>query len=151
MFCRKVQNEKGYKIISFRSDHVENLKIIPLELSLTSKVYYITFYVLGHLKKMIKYNEKNNILQEMPTTFLNDCSTKKYFWTKAINPSCYILNTVSMRSILNKTPYKSWKWRKPNISYFHTFGCECFILNNEENIEKFDSKPNKAFFLLVIH
>jgi hypothetical protein len=57
------------------------------------------------------------------------------------------LNRVSIRKILNKTPYELWKNRKPNISYFHIFGCFCYILNTKENLGKFDSKSDKAIFL----
>ncbi|RDX89466.1 hypothetical protein CR513_28810, partial [Mucuna pruriens] len=32
---------------------------------------------------------------------------------------------------------------KPNISYFHPFGCECFILNTKDNLGMFDPKSIK--------
>ena len=37
--------------------------------------------------------------------------------------------------------------RRPNISYFHPFGCECFILNTKDQLAKFDSKVDKVIFL----
>jgi len=40
-----------------------------------------------------------------------------------------------------------WKGRKPNISYFKPFGCECYILKTKEQIGKFDSKADKGIFL----
>ena len=40
-----------------------------------------------------------------------------------------------------------WNGRKPNISYFHQFGCTCFILNTKDNLVKFDSKTHKGIFL----
>ena len=50
-----------------------------------------------------------------------------------------------IRPILKKTPYELWKGRKSNISYFHTFGCTCYVLNNcKDNLGKFDSKSDKA-------
>ncbi|RDX81574.1 hypothetical protein CR513_37725, partial [Mucuna pruriens] len=39
--------------------------------------------------------------------------------------------------ILENTPYKG---RQPNISHFHPFGCEFFILNTKNNLGKFDPK-----------
>src|SRR3954470_22619925 len=59
----------------------------------------------------------------------------------------YIQNRISIRPILNKTPYELWKNRKPNISYFHPFGCVCFILNTKDYLGKFDSKAQKCFLL----
>lgn len=52
-----------------------------------------------------------------------------------------------MRPILGKTPYELWKNIKPNISYFHPFGCSCFILNTKENLNKFDFKAKKYIML----
>jgi len=78
---------------------------------------------------------------------INESNVEKYFWAEAINTSCYILNRVSIRKILNKTPYELWKNRKPDISYFHIFGCFCYILNDKENLGKFDSKSDKGIFL----
>lgn len=40
-----------------------------------------------------------------------------------------------------------WRNRKPDISYFRPFGCVCFILNTNENLNKFDSKSHKCFML----
>src|SRR3954468_3840403 len=36
---------------------------------------------------------------------------------------------------------------KPNISYFHQFGCVCYILNTKDHLHKFDSKAQKCFLL----
>ena len=71
---------------------------------------------------------------------LSDNDRPKYFWAGAVNTACYILNRALIRSKLKKTPYELWNGRKPNISYFHAFGCKCFVLNNgRENVGKFDA------------
>ena len=36
---------------------------------------------------------------------------------------------------------------KPNITYFHPFGCKYFILNTKDNLGKFDSKSDNEIFL----
>ena len=43
--------------------------------------------------------------------------------------------------------HELWKNIKPSISYFHIFGCYCYILNNKEKLGKFDPKSDKAIFL----
>ncbi|GAV62317.1 hypothetical protein CFOL_v3_05841 [Cephalotus follicularis] len=84
----------------------------------------------------------------MCRTFLNENNLPKYFWAEAISTSCYILHRISIRPILKKTPYELWRGRKPNIGYFHTFGCKCFIHNNgKEHLGKFDSKVDEGIFL----
>src|SRR3954467_3824221 len=83
----------------------------------------------------------------MARTMINETNMAKHFWAEAINTACYIQNRISIRPILNKTPYELWKNKKPNISYFHPFGCVCFILNTKDHLGKFDSKAQKCFLL----
>ena len=83
----------------------------------------------------------------MARTMINETNMAKHFWAEVVNTTCYIQNRVSIRPILKKTPYELWKNRKPNISYFHPFGCTCFILNTKETLNKFDSKAQKCFLL----
>ncbi|GMI67487.1 hypothetical protein HRI_000418000 [Hibiscus trionum] len=84
----------------------------------------------------------------MARTMLCKNNLPKYFWAEATNTACYIINRVMIRPILKKTPYEILKSKKPNISYFHPFGCKCFVLNNgKENLGKFDAKSDEAIFL----
>ena len=83
----------------------------------------------------------------MARTMINETNMAKHFWAEAVNTTCYIQNRVSIRPILEKTPYELWKNRKPNISYFHPFGCTCYILNTKDNLNKFNSKAQKCFLL----
>ena len=79
----------------------------------------------------------------MARTMINETNMTKHVWAEAVNTTCYIQNRVSIRPILEKTPYELWKNRKPNISYFHPFGCTCYILNTKDHLNKFDSKAQK--------
>jgi len=55
---------------------------------------------------------------------------------------------VFLRPTLEKTPYEVYKGKKPIVSYFHVFGCKCFILKNANNrTEKFEEKSDKGIFL----
>ena len=46
-----------------------------------------------------------------------------------------------------KTPYELWRGKKPVIKYFRIFGGDCYILRDKENLEKFDAKSDKGYFL----
>ena len=46
-----------------------------------------------------------------------------------------------------ENPYKLWKGKKLNISYFHIFGSKCFILNTKDKLSKFDPKSDLKIFL----
>ena len=60
----------------------------------------------------------------------------------------YVINRVTIRSLLSKTPYELYKGRKPNVSHLKSFGCKCFILNNGKHpIGKMDAKSDEAIFM----
>ncbi|GAV85848.1 hypothetical protein CFOL_v3_29282 [Cephalotus follicularis] len=87
-------------------------------------------------------------LQEMFRTMLCENSLPKYFWAETANSACYVLNRITIRLILKKTPYELWRGRKPNISYFHAFCCKCFVHNNvKDNLCKFDAKADEGIFI----
>nr|GFA48756.1 hypothetical protein [Tanacetum cinerariifolium] len=40
----------------------------------------------------------------------------------------------------DKTPYELMNKRKPNIKFFHVFGCRCYLLNDYEDVGKLKAK-----------
>ena len=46
-----------------------------------------------------------------------------------------------------KTPYELWRGKKPVVKYFRIFGSDCYILCDRDNLEKFDAKSDKGYFL----
>ena len=84
----------------------------------------------------------------MARTMLCENNLPKYFLGEAINTSCYVINRVSIRPMLSKTPYELYKGKKPNISHLRSFGCKCFILNNGKHlIGKMDAKSDETIFM----
>ncbi|GJU57778.1 retrovirus-related pol polyprotein from transposon TNT 1-94 [Tanacetum coccineum] len=65
----------------------------------------------------------------------------------AIDTSTYIINRVSIKRILGKTPYELLRGSKPNLNYFRVFGSKCFILNTKDYLTKFDPKSYEGVFL----
>jgi len=79
---------------------------------------------------------------------LNASGLARNFWAEALNTSCYIINRCMIRPILNKTPYKLFKRRKPNIMHLTIFGCKCYVHNNgKDALGKFDPRSDEAIFL----
>ena len=46
-----------------------------------------------------------------------------------------------------KTSYEIWNEKKTKVKYFWVFGSKCFILNDRENLGKFDAKSDEGIFL----
>ena len=90
---------------------------------------------------------KNCILQEMARVMLNNKKLTKRLQAEAVNTACQTINRVYLRLDTKMTPYKLWKDKKPNVGYFHFFGSTCYILNDREHLDKFDSKSKISVFL----
>ncbi|KAH9762390.1 hypothetical protein KPL70_000794 [Citrus sinensis] len=147
IFCKKVQNEKGYSITCIRSDHGGEFENHAFENFCNDFGIEHQFSSPRTLQQNGVVERKNRSIQEMARTMLNENSLLKYFWAEAVNTACYVLNQVLIRPNLNKTPYELWKDRKPNIGYFKVFGCKCFVLNTKDNLGKFDPKSDVGIFL----
>ena len=64
-----------------------------------------------------------------------------------MNTSCHIGNRIFFQVGTKKTTYEIWKGKKPKVKYFRVFGSKCYILNDWENLGKFDAKSDEGIFL----
>ena len=64
-----------------------------------------------------------------------------------MNTSCHISNRIFFRARTKKTAYEIWNGKKPRVKYFQVFGSKCYILNDQENLGKFDAKSDEGIFL----
>ena len=141
-----IQNEKGYSISSIRSDHGKEFENLGFDAFYEENRISHNFFTPRTPQQNGIVKRRNKILKEMARIMLCENILPKYFWAKAINTSCYIINRAMIKLILKKTPYELFRERKPNISYFHPFGCKCFVLNNgKDNLGKFDAKIDSIF------
>ena len=83
----------------------------------------------------------------MARVMLHNKKLPKSFWGEAVNTACHTLNQVYFRPDSKKTPYELWRGKKPVVKYFRIFGSDCYILRDRENLEKFDAKSDKGYFL----
>jgi hypothetical protein len=145
--CRRIQNEKGYTINNVRSDRGREFDNQDIELYCDQNGFGHNFSAPRTPQQNGVVERKNRSLQEMSRTMLNEHNLPQYFWAEAVNTACYVINRTIIRNTLNKTPYELWNNRKPNIGYFKVFGCKCFILNDRDNLGKFDAKSDEGIFL----
>ena len=64
-----------------------------------------------------------------------------------MNTSCHIGNRIFFQVGTKKTAYEIWNGKKPRVKYLQVFGNKCYILNNRENLGKFDAKSDEGIFL----
>lgn len=82
----------------------------------------------------------------MARAMIHGRNISQRFWAEAISTACYIVNCVYVKPGTQTTPYEIWKEETPNLSYFHVFGCVCYILNDKDQLGKFDSRSDEEFF-----
>ena len=91
--------------------------------------------------------QNNRVVQEVACVMLYNKKMPKSFWGEAVNTACYTLNRVYFRPDSKRIPYELWRGKKPIVKYFRIFGSDCYILHDRENLEKFDAKSDKGYFL----
>ena len=64
-----------------------------------------------------------------------------------MNTSCHIDNRIFFKVETKKTAYEICNGKKPKVKYFRVFGRKCYILNNWENLGKFDAKSDEGIFI----
>jgi len=139
--------KKELKILKVRSDHGGEFENQPFEIFCEKHGIIHEFSSPRTPQQNGVVEKKNRSLQEMARTMIHENNLAKHFWAEAVNTACYVQNRIYIRPMVNKTTYELFKGRKPNISYFHQFGCACYILNNKVYLKKFDAKAQKGIFL----
>nr|GEZ21076.1 hypothetical protein [Tanacetum cinerariifolium] len=90
---------------------------------------------------------KNRTLVEAARTMLTFANLPSYLWAEAIATSCFTQNRSIIHKRFNKTLYELMNKRKPNIKFFHVFGCRCYLLNDYEDVGKLKAKRDIEVFV----
>ncbi|KAK0571320.1 hypothetical protein LWI29_014080 [Acer saccharum] len=150
MLCTKIQNEMNSSIKSIkriRSDHGREFENASFESYCNSLGISHEFSAPRTPQQNGVVERKNKVLQEMARVMLLSNNVPRNLWAEAVNTACYIGNRVFLRPGSRNTSYELWKGRKPNVSYFHTFGSKCYILNDRDQLGKFDAKSDEGIFI----
>ncbi|GKA58074.1 retrovirus-related pol polyprotein from transposon TNT 1-94 [Tanacetum coccineum] len=148
ILSKKIQVQKGCPIISIHTDHGREFD---------NEVQFGAFCDANGITHNFSaprtpqsngvVERKNQTLQEMSRTMLNEQSIPQKFWCNAVDTSTHILNRILIRPFLGKTPYELFKGKNPSLEYFKVFGSKCFILNTKDYLTKFDHKSTEGIFL----
>ena len=145
--CKKLQVEKDIVIAKIRSDHGREFKNTKLATFCNDQGTHQEFSSPKTPQQNGIVEWKNRVVQEMARVMLHNKKLPKSFWGEAVNIACHTLNQVYFRPNSKKTPYEFRRGKKPVVKYFRIFGSDCYILHDKENLEKFDAKSDKGYFL----
>ncbi|GJS41754.1 retrovirus-related pol polyprotein from transposon TNT 1-94 [Tanacetum coccineum] len=90
---------------------------------------------------------RNRTLVEAARTMLTFANLPLFLWAEAIATACFTQNRSIIHKRFDKTPYELINKRKPNIKFFHVFGCRCYLLNDYDDVGKLKAKGDIGVFV----
>nr|GFA38902.1 hypothetical protein [Tanacetum cinerariifolium] len=90
---------------------------------------------------------RNRTLVEAARTMLSAAKVPLFFWAEAIATACFTQNRSLVIPRHEKTPYHIINERKPSVKFFHIFGSVCYIVRDEENLDKLKEKGDECIFV----
>ncbi|KAI3708855.1 hypothetical protein L2E82_38363 [Cichorium intybus] len=146
-FIKQIELKLKRPVRRIRSDNGSEFKNITLDSFLKNKGIEHNFSAPYTPQQNGVVERKNRTLCEAARSMLIFADLPQYFWAEAIATACYTQNRSLIHKQLHKTPYEVINNRKPNIKFFHIFGCRCFIKNNKDHLSKFESRSDEGIFL----
>ena len=95
---------------------------------------------MGWLRGRIGWFKKWQELCYSTSKFLKSFGRKS--WTPLV--------TLVIEYSSERDTYEIWNGKKPKVKYFRVFGSKSYILNDWENLGKFDAKVMKASSLVIL-
>ncbi|KAJ9557113.1 hypothetical protein OSB04_011727 [Centaurea solstitialis] len=147
LFVRKMEKLNNLTVRSIRSDHGTEFKNSTLESFFEQKGISQNFSSVRTPQQNGVAERRNRTLIEAARSMLSEANLATQFWAEAVNTACYTQNRSLIVKRFRRTAYELFRNRKPSIKHLHIFGCVCYILNNRDNLGKFDSKSDDGIFL----
>ncbi|KAJ9536658.1 hypothetical protein OSB04_un000131 [Centaurea solstitialis] len=146
-FIKRIQVLLQLPVRKIRSDNGTEFKNATLDAYLTSVGISHNFSGAYTPQQNGVVERRNRTLVEAARTMLAYSGLPVTFWAEAVSTACFTQNRTIITKRFKKTPYHIINHRVPNVKFFHVFGCRCYILNNRDNLGKFDKKADEGFFL----
>ncbi|GJS04303.1 retrovirus-related pol polyprotein from transposon TNT 1-94 [Tanacetum coccineum] len=92
---------------------------------------------------------QNRTLVEAARTMLIFSKAPLFLWAEAINIACYTQNRSLIYLRYNKTQYELMHDNKPDLSFLHVSGLQCYPTNDSEDLGILNAKANIGILLLT--
>ncbi|KAI3733481.1 hypothetical protein L6452_12924 [Arctium lappa] len=146
-FVKKMEVLNNLTVRSIRSDNGTEFKNSSLNNFFENKGISHNFSSVRTPQQNGVAERRNRTIIEAARSMLSDSHLPTQFWAEAVNTACFTQNRSLIIKRFGKTAYELFVGRKPSISFLHIFGCQCFILNNRDQLGKFDPKADDGIFL----
>ena len=149
-FSNQVQRQHNLSILVIRSDNGSEFKNYTLNDFLSEEGIHHQYYAAYTPQQIGVAERKNRTLLDMARSMLTEFKSPQFLWAEAVSTACHSSNRLYFRKALKKTPYEILTGNKPNVSYFHVFGCKCFYLIKGVRLSKFQAKTLEGIFVGMV-
>ncbi|KAJ9541771.1 hypothetical protein OSB04_028277 [Centaurea solstitialis] len=146
-FIRNVQVRLQLPVQVIRTDNGTEFKNHKLDSFLDSVGITHTFSAARTPQQNGVVERKNRTLVEAARTMLTFSKLPLHFWAEAVASACFTQNRSLITKRFMKTPYELVYNRPPSIKFFRVFGCECYVKNDKDNLDKFSPKGDEGVFI----
>lgn len=145
-YIAEVENQFGKKIKRFRSDRGTEYDSTDFKNIYTEHgiIHEITAPYSPEMNG--KAERKNRTFAELVVAIMINSGAAPHWWGEALLTVCYVLNRVP-NAKTKVSPFELWKGRKPNVSYFKTWGCLAYVRKPDPKRSKLSSRAYECVFL----
>ncbi|KAJ9557118.1 LOW QUALITY PROTEIN: hypothetical protein OSB04_011732 [Centaurea solstitialis] len=150
-FIKRIQVLLGRKVKKLCSDNGTEFRNAKLQSFLEDVGISHNFSAVHTPQQNGVVERKNRTLVEAARSMMAHSHVPQAFWAEAVSTACYTQNRTLIVKRTGKTTYEMIEQRKPNIDYFRVFGCKCYVLNDQDNLGKFEPKSDESIFIGYSH
>ncbi|KAK1434246.1 hypothetical protein QVD17_11166 [Tagetes erecta] len=144
---KKLENEKGKKVKSLRTDNGGEFVSHVLE-------NYLRMKGISHQYTAPYTPQQNGVVERRNRSILGTTRSilkakllPQNLWGEAVNHSVYLLNRSPTKAVQEATPYERFKGRKPNLTHLKVFGCVGYVKNLQIGQKKLDDRSTAMIHL----
>ncbi|KAJ9563088.1 hypothetical protein OSB04_008248 [Centaurea solstitialis] len=150
-FIKRIQVLLGRRVKKLRSDKGTEFRNAKLQSFLEDVGISHNFSAVPTPQQNGVVERKNRTLVEAARSMMAHSGVPQSFWAEAVSTACYTQNRTLIVKRTGKTAYEMVEQRKPNIDYFRVFGCKCYVLNDRDDLGKFEPKSDESIFIGYSH
>ncbi|KAJ9538337.1 hypothetical protein OSB04_031070 [Centaurea solstitialis] len=146
-FIKRIQVSLNLKVKKLRSDNGTEFRNMKLHSFLEDVGISHNFSAVRTPQQNGVVERKNRTLVEAARSMMAHSGVPKSLWAEAVATACYTQNRTLIVKRTGKTAYEMIEKRKPDIKHLRVFGCKCYILNDRDDLGKFDPKADESIFI----
>ncbi|KAJ9556204.1 LOW QUALITY PROTEIN: hypothetical protein OSB04_010818 [Centaurea solstitialis] len=150
-FIKRIQVLLGRRVKKLRSDNGTKFRNAKLQSFLEDVGISHNFSAVRTPQQNEVVERKNRTLVEAARSMMAHSGVPQSFWAEVVSTACYTQNRTLIVKRTGKTAYEMVEQRKPNIDYFRVFGCKCYVLNDRDDLGKFEPKSDESIFIGYSH